>query len=135
MKITRIEPIPVLVPLKRGLTTKTAHGEHVDSAYVMVKVHTDDGIVGFGEATLAPRWSGETSPGCVAVIDDLLAPALEGADPRDVNTCAIRMDRALKLNPFAKAAVEMAESDTGRLRSGVQVRQPHSLRKGWSPPF
>ena len=34
-----------------------------------------------------------------------------------------------------KAAVEMAESDTGRLRSGVQVRQPHSLRKEWSPPF
>ena len=48
MKILRIEPIPVLVPLKKGLTTKTAHGEHVDSAYVMVKVRTDEGIVGRG---------------------------------------------------------------------------------------
>ncbi len=108
MKITRIEPIPVLVPLKKGLTTKTAHGEHVDSAYVMVKVHTDDGIVGIGEATLSPRWSGETSPGCVAVIDELLSPALTGMDPRDVGGCAIRIDRVIKLNPFAKAAVEMA---------------------------
>lgn len=41
------------------MTAKTAHGEHVDSAYVMVKRHTDEGIVGFGEGTLAPRWSGE----------------------------------------------------------------------------
>ena len=105
MKITRIEPIPVLVPLKKGLTAKTAHGEHVDSAYVMVKVHTDDGIVGIGEATLSPRWSGEISPGCVAVIDELLSPALTGMDPRDVGGCVIRIDRAIKLNPFAKGAV------------------------------
>ena len=121
MKITRIEPIPVLVPLKQGLTTKTAHGEHIDSAYEMVKVHTDDGIVGFGEATLSPRWSGETSPGCVAVIDDLLAPALKGADPRDVGACAIRMDGALKLNPFTKAAVEMALWDIAGKAAGVPV--------------
>ena len=76
MRITRIEPIPVRVPLKAGLTTKTAHGEHVDSPYVVVRVHTDEGLVGLGEATLAPRWSGETTQGCVAVIEQLLAPAL-----------------------------------------------------------
>ena len=59
MRITNIEAIPVKVPLKPGLTTKTAHGEHVDSPYVIVRVHTDEGLVGLGEATLAPRWSGE----------------------------------------------------------------------------
>ena len=73
MRITHVEPIPILVPLKQGLTTKTAHGEHIDSPYVLVKVHTDDGLVGFGEATLSPRWSGETSPGCVAAIRDVAA--------------------------------------------------------------
>ena len=108
MKITRIEPIPILVPLKQGLTTKTAHGEHIDSPYVIVRVHTDEGIIGCGEATLAPRWSGETSPGCVAAIRDVIAPALEGSDPRDVRACLLRLDASIRLNPFTKAAVEMA---------------------------
>src|SRR5436189_4805641 len=100
VKITRVEPIPVRVPLKQGMTTKTAHGEHIDSPYVLVRVHTDEGLVGLGEATLAPRWSGETSPSCVAAIEDLIAPALVGEDPRRVNALRLKMDRCLKLNPF-----------------------------------
>ena len=40
----------------------------VVSAYVIVRVHTDEGLVGLGEATLAARWSGETSRSCVAMI-------------------------------------------------------------------
>jgi L-alanine-DL-glutamate epimerase-like enolase superfamily enzyme len=58
MKITKLEAIPVEVPLKAGMSTKTAHGEHVTSAYVILKVHTDEGLIGLGEATVAPRWSG-----------------------------------------------------------------------------
>ncbi len=108
MRITSIETIPILVPLKQGLTTKTAHGEHIDSPYVLVKVHTDEGVVGLGEATLAPRWSGETSPGCVAAVEQVLAPAVVGADPRDVRDITRRLQGALRLNPFARAAVEMA---------------------------
>ena len=37
MRITTIEAIPVRVPLKTGLTTKTAHGDHVASDYVIVR--------------------------------------------------------------------------------------------------
>jgi L-alanine-DL-glutamate epimerase-like enolase superfamily enzyme len=121
VKITQIEATPILVPLRQGLTTKTAHGEHVDSPYVIVRVHTDEGLVGLGEATLAPRWSGETSPGCVAAVRGLLDPALRGADPRDVRACWNRMERALKLNPFAKAAVEMALWDVAGKAAGVPV--------------
>ena len=76
MKITSLEAIPVNVPLKAGLTTKTAHGEHDHSPYVIVRIHTDGQHVGLGEATLSPRWSGETSPGAIAVVNGLLAPLL-----------------------------------------------------------
>lgn len=75
---------------------------------MLVKVHTDEGVVGLGEATLAPRWSGETSPGCVAAVEQVLAPAVVGADPRDVRDITRRLQGALRLNPFARAAVEMA---------------------------
>ena len=121
MKIARVEPIPILVPLKPGLTTKTAHGEHIDSPYVIVRVHTDEGVVGLGEATLSPRWSGETSPGCVSAIENLISPALEGSDPRDVTALLGKMDGALRLNPFTKAAVEMALWDIVGKAAGLPV--------------
>jgi muconate cycloisomerase len=116
-----LETIRVNVPLKPGLTTKTAHGEHVTSPYVVLRIHTDEGIVGLGEATLSPRWSGETSPGCVAAIEGLIAPALIGQDPTQITRLRRTIDSVLKLNPFTKAAVEMALWDiTGKTR-GVSV--------------
>ena len=136
MKITRLEPIPVEVPLKQGMSTKTAHGEHVTSPYVMLKVHTDEGEVGLGEATVAPRWSGETSRGCVAVIEDLFEPALAGSDPTDIVKACATIDDAIKLNPFAKSAVEMALWDIlGKVRGkpvydllGGKVREPIPIK-------
>lgn len=121
MKIVRIEAIPVCVPLKRGLTTKTAHGEHVVSPYVIVRVHTDEGLIGLGEATVAPRWSGETSRGCVAAIEELIAPELVGRDATRITTLRQVMERELKLNPFTKAAVEMALWDLAGKAANVPL--------------
>ncbi len=123
MKITRIEAIPVCVPLKKGLTTKTAHGEHVDSPYVIVKIHTDDGLVGLGEATLAPRWSGETQAGCLAAINQLIAPALMGKDPTQIHALRAIVDRVIKLNPFTKCAIETALWDLAGKAVGKPVYQ------------
>lgn len=123
MKITDIVAIPVHVPLKQGLTTRTAHGDHVTSDYVIVRVLTDQGLVGLGEATVSPIWSGETSRSCVVAIRELLRPALAGRDPRRVNALRLAMDRALKANPFTKAAVEMALWDLAGKAAGVPVYQ------------
>ncbi|WP_020475191.1 mandelate racemase/muconate lactonizing enzyme family protein [Zavarzinella formosa] len=123
MKITRIEPIPVSVPLKKGMTAKTAHGEHAVSPYVLVKVHTDAGFVGLGEATISGLWSGETQAGTVAVIRDYIAPQLIGKDPRDITAARQAMDFIIKLNPFTKSAVEMALWDIAGKSAGVPVYQ------------
>ena len=123
MKITRVETIPVEVPLKEGLTTKTAGGEHVVSPYVVVRVHTDAGLVGLGEATLSPRWSGETSPGCVAAIDGLIGPAITGQDPIAITALRRTIDGTIRHNPFAKAAVEMALWDIAGKAAGQPVYQ------------
>ena len=108
MKITRITATPIHVPLIPELTTKTAHGEHITSPYVIVEVETDTGLLGYGEATVAPRWSGETRTGCLAVIDDLIGPAILGMDPREIAVVWQRIDGVIRFNPFTKAAVEMA---------------------------
>jgi muconate cycloisomerase len=121
MKITSIEAIPVRVPLKKIMETRTAHGDHLVSDYVIVKVHTDTGLVGLGEATVSPTWSGETNTACAAAITNLVAPALVGRDPIAVNRARAIMDRVIKLNPFTKSAVEMALWDISGKAAGVPV--------------
>ncbi|MCE9532858.1 MAG: mandelate racemase/muconate lactonizing protein, partial [Planctomycetes bacterium] len=111
MKIIQVDTIPVKVPIKPGMTMKTAHGEHVDSRYVIIRVHTDAGITGLGEATVGPRWNGENATGCKAVIDEFLTPLLIGVDPLERSRIRAKMDEEIKLHPFAKAAIEMALFD------------------------
>ena len=123
MRITRIEAVPINVPLKPGMTTKTSHGSQVTSPYVIVRVHTDDGLVGLGEATVAPRWSGETSQGCVAVIQGLISEALVGEDPTRVTLLRSRLEGVIRLNPFTKAGVEMALWDLAGKAAGVPIYQ------------
>src|SRR5262249_50235580 len=78
-------------------------------------------IVGLGEATVAPRWSGETSATCLALIGELLAPALVGQNPLDISRLRARMDRVVKLNPFTKAALEMALWDIAGTAANLPV--------------
>jgi muconate cycloisomerase len=83
-------------------------GEHRLSQFLVVEVELADGAVGWGEATVAPRWSGETQRGAEALIEDHLAPELVGhalAGPADVPRF---MDRIVRGNPFTKAAIETA---------------------------
>ncbi len=123
MRITRVEPIPVRVPLKAGMTTRTAHGEYHTSDYVIVRVHTDEGIIGLGEATVSALWSGETSASGIAAIEGLIGPALVGEDPTRITSLRARIDFLLKLNPFTKAAVEMALWDIAGKAVNVPVHR------------
>jgi L-alanine-DL-glutamate epimerase-like enolase superfamily enzyme len=123
MKIDRIEAIPVRVPLKPGWTTKTAHGVHSTSDYVVIRIGTDAGLVGLGEATVAARWTGETSGTGVSVIRELLAPALMGRDPLQITRLRQVMDRVLKQHPFTKCGLEMALWDIAGKAAGMPVCQ------------
>ena len=60
MKITRIDTFPVSIPLKPERRMVSALGQYDVSHYVLVRISTDAGIEGAGEATVLPRWSGET---------------------------------------------------------------------------
>ena len=68
MRITMIEAIPVRIPLKPERRMISALGRHEVSDFLVVRVETDAGIEGVGEATVTPRWSGETVRGAQAII-------------------------------------------------------------------
>lgn len=110
MRITRIETIPVRVDVDRLVETSDPKGFRFVSELVVVRVHTDEDIVGLGEANGSADWSGETCVGTKALIDHHLAPQLVGEDPRDVNHCLAKLSKTHG-NPFAKAAIEMALLD------------------------
>src|SRR5690242_5007196 len=111
MKITRIETVPVTVPVDRRVGKPAdAKGFRFESRLLLVFVQTDSGLEGVGEVTPSPDWSGETAAGAKVLIDTYFTPHLVGEDPRRVRHC---MDRLAKTfaNPFTKAAIEMALFD------------------------
>jgi muconate cycloisomerase len=116
MKITAIETIPIKLPTRRvhqwaSLTTPIG-------VYVIVKIITDDGLTGLGEAPVLKDWGGdymkyygETPQTTAHVINDILAPAIVGQDPRAIGLIHNAMDKAIKGYPYAKAALDMALYD------------------------
>ncbi|MFP6701639.1 MAG: enolase C-terminal domain-like protein [Planctomycetaceae bacterium] len=108
MKITRITTHQVEIPLKPSRRMISALGQHSVSRYVLVRIETDSGIEGAGEATVMARWSGETAWGASAVIDHVFTPLLIGCDPSDIPAIDQVMDQAAACNWFAKSAIEMA---------------------------
>ena len=108
MNIASVETFPVRIPLKPERRMISSLGRHEVSEYIVVRVITDDGVEGVGEATVMPRWSGETVWGCQALIDRLFAPAMVGCRVNDIAEIDRRLEAICKHNWFAKAAVEMA---------------------------
>ncbi len=108
MKISKVEAIPVRIPLKPERRMVSALGRHDSSEYVLVRLQTDTGIVAAGEATATACWSGETVWGAAAIIQHLFADVVEGCEVRDLDTICARMDALAVGNWFAKSAIEMA---------------------------
>jgi len=121
MKITHIETYPVQIPLKPERQMITALGEHKVSPYLLVRIGTDAGIEGVGEATVMPRWSGESVWGAQAMIDRVLAPLVIGLDPHDLDEIERRINKACAHNWFAKSAIEMACWDIQGKAAGKPV--------------
>src|SRR5579872_4942745 len=127
MKITAVKTYPLSIPLNPDLAIVSSTDSRRASHYVVVVIETDAGVRGVGEATVAPRWSGETQGGAQAAMEKLLAPLLIGRDPMPVSLLLEDMDRAIIGNPFSKAAIEMAVLDIAGKALNVPV---HTLLGG-----
>jgi L-alanine-DL-glutamate epimerase-like enolase superfamily enzyme len=77
---------------------------------VFVRVESDAGAVGWGEAAAAPTMTGETIAGMMAAIE-LMRPKLFGRAAYDFAGAAAAMDAQLYGNSGAKAAIDMALHD------------------------
>ncbi len=108
MKITRVETIPVQVPINQERAIKGGRGAHTTSPFLLVRVHTDEGLTGLGEVSCTPGWSGEDQVSAAHFISGLLAPLLVGQNPTDIERLSLTLQRGVAANPFTKSALEMA---------------------------
>jgi L-alanine-DL-glutamate epimerase-like enolase superfamily enzyme len=113
MNIKSIEPIAVSLPMLKPVIMA---GEEIRRASnALVRIETDNGVVGWGEAGAAPMHTGETVESMIAAIR-YLSPSLMGRDATDIDGALIAMDGRMYGNHGAKAAIEIALHDlTGRL--------------------
>lgn len=120
MKITSVEAIPYAIPYKK--TLRFASGEIHAAEHVLVRVHTDDGLVGQADAPPRPFTYGETQTSVCSVVSDFFAPAITGLSILDREVVHARMNRTVA-NPVAKAAVDMAIWDAIGQSLGVSVTE------------
>ena len=118
-KIDRIEAIIVDVPTVRGhvLSMTTMLTQSV----VLVRIRFSDGSEGLGEgASIGGLSYGPESVESVKLaIDTYIAPALIGMDADGITAASALMEKAVKGNPIARAAVECALWDGLGRRSGL----------------
>lgn len=123
MRITAIETIPLLVPVREDRMIQGSRGAHRASPFAIVRVHTDEGVEGLGEVSCTPRWSGEDAWTAAHVVATYLAPALVGSDPSRVVALGEVIEGAVHGHHFTKAGVEMALWDLLGKQLGVPVHQ------------
>ena len=116
MRIASVEAIPFRLPVRREFRWAGLHADL--GSFVLVRIRTDSGLVGLGEATPLPDWggdfgrrAGETQETVVSMVTKILAPVLVGRDPASVELLLADMDRVLWGHNYAKAAIDIALHD------------------------
>jgi D-galactarolactone cycloisomerase len=122
VKITEVRAIPLAIPLAPA--TPASPWTPGLARQILVRVTTDEGLVGWGECFAY----GATLAVC-NVVDDALAPLVVGHDPGHIESLLDRMHRSLMiwgrrgLAMMAVSGVELALWDIAGKAHGVPVYQ------------
>lgn len=90
-------------------------------AHAVLKIITEDGIIGYGESSPSPAFMGETGYTVKLAVDKYLKPALIGQNAFDVDMLHERMNAAIYGNYAAKSTVDIALYDIMGKVLGVPV--------------
>ena len=132
MKIERVDVFPVAVPLAKPL--KMAVATVYERTCIVVRVVTDDGIQGLGEAVVTLYFSGESLASSAHLIRDVFAPLLLGRDPSNLYDLRRLMRKIAIRNNGARAAVEMALHDVVAQAAGMPLFQFYGGRSREAVP-
>lgn len=111
MKITEVELFHISIPFAKPYKLSKVYGTIPDAESVILKVHTNEGIVGLGEADPWNPFSVGTPATVMVVTRDLLAPYIIGQDPTHIAAIETNLDMRVRGHLMARGAVNMALFD------------------------
>lgn len=118
MKITAIHLYAIRLPLRNPFVI--SYGSYSDMPSIIVKMETDEGIIGYGEGVADDHVTGESWESTFHTLKHTLAPALIGKNPMNIEKIHDMMDNTIYGVPTAKAAIDIACFDI----MGKKLNQP-----------
>jgi L-alanine-DL-glutamate epimerase-like enolase superfamily enzyme len=121
MRVARVDVYAVRYTLAGGAFALSGGRVATEQDATVVRLECDDGLVGWGEqCVFSPSFLAAHGGGARATLE-LLAPAVLGADPRQVEVVYARMNAAVKGHPYAKSALDIACWDLFGKATGMRV--------------
>ena len=117
MKITDVKIEKFYIEMTEPFKVAFAEVTHAES--LIIKIETDEGVEGYGEAAPFAPVTGETPEGCLAVLQ-MFRQGLIGMNPLDIEKVHVMMDSLVHGNGSAKCAVDIALHDI----KGKVMNQP-----------
>lgn len=111
MKITHLELSHIRIPFATPYSLSKAYGVLENAEAIIFKVHTDQGIVGLGEADPMNPFTEETPRSVMTIMQDVIAPRIIGRDPTQMGMLEADLDTAVHGNTTARGGVNMALND------------------------
>ncbi|WP_414049867.1 mandelate racemase/muconate lactonizing enzyme family protein [Macrococcus animalis] len=108
MKITKIKGYYIKLPLKEPFIINYATYDSMHS--VIVEIHTDSGIVGYGEGVADEHVTGESAVGIYSNLE-MIAPQLIGENPINIEGMHSKLDEMIIGNPALKSSIDIALYD------------------------
>lgn len=125
MKITRVEAIPLAIPFTYGAEAfKLGTGSWKKLDFCLVRVETDAGLVGWGEA-----FAYTCRAATVAAVRDMIAPLAVGHDATDIGGLAAKIQKQLHIfgrfgiTAFALSGLDIALWDIAGKAAGVPLHR------------
>jgi o-succinylbenzoate synthase len=109
MKITDLQIGRISIPLKKPFKTALRTVNSVED--VIVKITTDTGHVGYGEAPPTGVITGDTSGAIIGAIQEHIGKAIIGMEIENMEDIMLKLQGCVVKNTSAKAAVDIAVYD------------------------
>ncbi len=115
MKVTDVTAIPVSVPIRKQYQTSlsSAPGQESETHdHVVIRIETDGGVTGYGEAAPMAAWPHGLTQGAVSdLINDALAPTVQGRRLDRIARILDDLERQLSGEPFPVYGIDLALHD------------------------
>jgi muconate cycloisomerase len=123
LRITAIEIIETKIPLETPYKLSKKYGVVEFTHPTIIKIYTDNGMVGYGETDAWAGFTSETPETVAAVLTHNIAPKILGEEATNILKLHNIMNFVMRENHMAKAAIDMACYDLLGKEAGMSVYQ------------